>query len=672
MQGNVMIFLLRRRNCGSGISCHRIFCEGFVAQRSVDSWALCVCIVLLSLKLERRPFELGASSRLTSPELHFNLIQNNAANMEEDEDYEVEAPELAEDDPMRAYLPTAFGKKERKADVSAQIHRTKRALDKPASKEPPFSQALQLQEPASKDWGSDSDSDSDNQSDDEDEYPVSHELVLKTHERAVTTTTLDPSGSRLITGSVDCTIKLHNFASMTPTTVRAFKSVDPNLQKSSANSETHPINHVEFNPLSGGTFLCISAHPQGKIMNRDGEVLAEFVKGDMYLRDMHNTKGHISEITSGTWNPTNKDVCVTAGTDSTLRIWDVNFKRSQKDIIVHKSRAAGSAGRTRMTAVAWGSSVQGGNNVLVSAALDGSLVMWSGNGPYSRPAAELREAHTPNTWTGGLDISHDGRMVVTRGGDNTIKLWDTRKFKTPIVTTTHPSTSDHYSITNIKYSPNSTSIITGSATGHLHILNPGNLKAELVTPVTAGSPLITVQWHEKLNQIVTGSANGEVHVLYNPNTSFRGAKDVMSRAPKKRHVDDDPNFTTDLSLGLSGDTITAPGDSQYHASTSFAARHPTVGLTASGKSRDPRRPQMPLQTPFMKSQPDEQFIKDSINLSSMRDEDPREALLKYAELAEKDPLFTNAWKETQPKTVYANLEDEESEEEGPDKKRVKR
>jgi hypothetical protein len=35
-----------------------------------------------------------------------------------------------------------------------------------------------------------------------------------------------------------------------------------------------------------------------------------------------------------------------------------------------------------------------------------------------------------------------------------------------------------------------------------------------------------------------------------------------------------------------------------------------------------------------------------------RDEDPREALLRYAELAEKDPKFvTPAYKETQPTTI---------------------
>jgi WD40 repeat protein len=588
--------------------------------------------------------------------------------MSDDEDLEVEVPDLAEDDPMRAFLPQSFGKKAKQADIAAQIGRTKRAV----AEEPKPSKDAQeriAQEPASRDSTSSNEDDSDNSDDsdesDDDEFPVSHELVLKTHDRAVTTTSLDPSGGRLVTGSTDCTLKLHDFASMTPTTLRAFKSVDPNASKTSASSETHPIHHVEFNPLSGGTFLCVSAHPQAKIMNRDGEVLAEFVKGDMYLRDMNNTKGHISEVTCGAWNPVDRNVCVTAGTDSTLRIWDVNFKRSQKEVIVHKSRAAGSAGRTRMTAVAWGSPMQGGNNLLVAAALDGSLVMWSGDGPFSRPAAEIRGAHKPDTWTGGIDISSDGRMVITRGGDDLIKLWDTRKFKTPVVTVPHPSTSDHYSVTNIKYSPTSSSIITGSATGHLHILNPGNLKPELITPVTPGSPLITVQWHPKLNQIVTGSANSEVHVLYNPATSVRGAVDVMSRAPKKRHVDDDPNFTTDQSAGMAGDATTTGVNP-----TSFAARHPTVGLTASGRSRDPRRPQAPLVTPFMKSQPDEARITENIPLSSMRDEDPREALMKYAELAKSDPLFTNAWKSTQPTTEYAELSDEE--EDGPDKKRIKR
>ncbi|KAK2786421.1 hypothetical protein FQN51_003608 [Onygenales sp. PD_10] len=592
-----------------------------------------------------------------------------------------------DEETFKKFFPSGFGKQDKTTNVEAQIDRTKRVDAEPKRQQPAKlgdklaeetgddedatdrRSKQELNDRVDSDSDSDADSDdSDDSDEDEDEFPTSHDLVFKTHDRAVTTITVDPSGSRMITGSTDCTIKLHDFASMTPSTLRAFKSIEPSAKKQSAASEIHPVHVARFNPLYPSQVLVISATPQAKILSRDGDTITEFVKGDMYLRDMRNTKGHISEITSGAWSPTDYNLCVTAGTDSTLRIWDVNAGRSQKEVIVHQSRAAGSAGRTRMTAVAWGSPAQGGNNLLVAAALDGSLVMWGGDGPFLRPSAQVQGAHTKDTWTSGLDISPDGRLVVTKGADDTIKLWDTRKFKSPITTVPHSSGSKFFPTSNIQFSPSGANIITGSETGDLHILNPATLKPELSTPVTPGSPLITVLWHEKLNQIVTGSANGETHVLYNPSMSHNGAVLVMSKAPKRRHIDDDPNFTTDLSLGLAADSNTG----QLATSTSFASRHPTIGLTASGRSRDPRRPHLPMKTPFAKSQPDEKHIKANIPLSSMRDEDPREALFKYAEQAEKNPIFTSVWKETQPKPIFAELSEEEDEGAEPDRKKMKR
>lgn len=594
-----------------------------------------------------------------------------------------------DEEAFKKFFPTSFGKQERTANVNAQIDRTKRSevATKPRQleeNEATTTDQLALTDTANRDEkvrsstkddededdDDDDDSDDSDDDDDEDEFPVSHEMVLKTHERAVTTMSVDPAGSRLITGSTDCTVKLHDFASMTPTTIRAFKSVDPSTKKQSASQETHAIHYAAFNQLSAGHVLVVPATPQPRILSRDGETLTEFVKGDMYLRDLNNTKGHISEVTGGAWHPTDYNLCVTAGTDSTVRIWDANTGRSQKEVIMYKSKVAGSAGRSKMTAVAWGSPKQGGSNVLVASALDGSLLMWGGNGPFNRPSAEVRDAHTRDTWTSGIDVSSDGRLVITRGGDETIKLWDTRKFKQPITVAAHPSTSERYPSSNILFSPTSANIITGSETGHLHILNPATLKPELVTPVTPGSPLITVLWHERLNQILTGSANAETHVLYNPTMSTKGAALVMSKAPKRRHVDDDPNLTMDLSQGISGDNVVVGSNGVPHySSATWSARHPNVGLTASGRSRDPRRPHLPAQTPFAKSQPDERHIRENIPLSSMRDEDPREALLKYADKAEKDPVFTKAWKGTQPKTIYADISDEE---EGPEKKKAKR
>ena len=568
-----------------------------------------------------------------------------------------------EDDKLRSFFPTSFGGGEKGTNIEAQIDRTRRATRTAQVKQ---------EESDSHSSNNGTRSDEEDSDEEEDEFPTSHEIVFKTQEKAVTTITVDPAGSRMITGSTDCTIKLHDFASMTPTTLRAFKSVDPTAAKASANAETHPIHVAKFNPNSPSQVLVIAATPQARILSRDGEVVSEFQKGDMYLRDMNMTKGHVSEITAGTWHPTNWDLFVTAGTDSTLRIWDVNSKMRQKTVIVHKSRQAGSAGRSRMTAVAWGSQAEGGSSLLVATALDGSLMLWSGEGPYNRPSAEIKDAHKGGSWTSGVDISPDGRLVITRGGDDTIKLWDTRKFKQPVNSVAHSSTSAQYPDSNIQFSPNGASVITGSETGHLHILNPATLKAEIVTPVTPDSPLITVLWHDKLNQILTGSANAETHILYNPRLSSKGAVMIVSKAPKRRHVDDDPNLTTDLSQGISGDMVINPGTglAGIQAGNSYASRHPTIGLTASGKSRDPRRPHLPATTPFAKSQPDERSVKKNIPLSSMRDEDPREALLKYAEKAEKDPMFTNAWKRTQPKTIYAELSDEEAEE-GPEKKKAR-
>jgi len=558
-------------------------------------------------------------------------------------------------------LPDSFGRQQSIGlDAAAQIERARRIPLKIKSEKKQRKQDEEDEEAENNhdddEEEEDDDDDDDDDDEDEDEFPTTHGLTLKTHDRPVTTLCADPAGGRFLAGSTDGTIKMHDFVSMAPNALRAFKSIDPWCEKPSSKTESHAIHAIRFGPHWGGAFLCVTAHPQAQIISRDGAVLTEFVKGDMYLRDMHHTKGHISEITTGTWHLEDRNLVVTAGTDSTLRIWDVNNKRSQKDVIVFKSKAAGSGGRSRMTTVALSAQAQGAA-VIMSTALDGSLVMWPSNGPFTRPAAEVKAAHEPGTWTSGLAISADGRTAVTRGGDDAIKLWDMRKLTQAVVSIAHESTSDRFPTSNIQYSPNSDSIITGSATGHLHILNPGNLRAEHVTEVTPGSALIAVDWHPKLNQILTGSASGETNILFTPTRSTRGAIEVLSRPPRKRHFDDDPALTMDhTSLGFSPDSIVTPGAQRRVKS-----------------SRRKAQPQNMQQTPFMRTQPDEKHVQQNIPLARMLHEDPREALLRYADIAREDPMFTSAWKETQPVTEYAQISDDEQQaERARERKRVRR
>ncbi|CAG8920343.1 unnamed protein product [Penicillium salamii] len=161
-----------------------------------------------------------------------------------------------DEDAFNKFFPSSFGKQAKTIDVDTQIDRSKRVeVSAPKTDEKELSTSAAAAQPEAgddekKNSDSDSDDDSDDSDDDEDEFPVSHELVLKSHERAVTTMTVDPSGARLITGSSDCNLKLHDFASMTPSTLRSFKTVDPSARQTSASQDTHPVNFVAFNPIA--------------------------------------------------------------------------------------------------------------------------------------------------------------------------------------------------------------------------------------------------------------------------------------------------------------------------------------------------------------------------------------------------------------------------------------
>jgi len=65
-----------------------------------------------------------------------------------------------------------------------------------------------------------------------------------------------------------------------------------------------------------------------QVYDRDGRTKGEFVRGDMYIRDMRNTSGHLSGLTAAEWHPHKRHTVLSASEDGSLRIWDVtNFKK---------------------------------------------------------------------------------------------------------------------------------------------------------------------------------------------------------------------------------------------------------------------------------------------------------------------------------------------------------
>ncbi|KAI0361849.1 transcription factor [Trametes cingulata] len=477
---------------------------------------------------------------------------------------------------------------------------------------------------------------------DQPRFPISHELILKDHTKVVSALTMDPSGARVLSGSHDYDCKLWDFGGM-DWRCKPFKTWEP--------AGSYYIHDVKFSN-DGQQFLVISGTTQAKMYDRDGEELATYIKGDPYIRDMKNTAGHVAELTSCAWHPKDPQTFITSSLDSTIRIWDVENKRKQKTVIVVKSKERGA--RTKVNAC--GYSPDGG--LIGGACMDGALHMWQTKSNFVRPSMTIEGAHTKGTETGSLVFSVDGQTVLTRGGDDTVKLWDLRSFKKPLVTRSGLATL--YPHTNAIFSPDNRYVVTGAGAtvkggrGHLLFMKKDTL--ETVKDLEVDSTPVKVFWHSKINQILTGLSNGQICVLYSPDMSVNGAKLPLNKGPPRKAT------VEDMSDAVAAPTIITP-----HALPMF--RDSEIGRSTKRKREkermDPRkshRPELPVTGPGRGGRVGAsatQHVVQNLVRDTTRDEDPREALLKLAATADENPVWTAAWRANQPKPVFAPVEDEE-------------
>ncbi|EPQ30642.1 uncharacterized protein PFL1_01543 [Pseudozyma flocculosa PF-1] len=503
--------------------------------------------------------------------------------------------------------------------------------------------------------------------------PMSHEAVLESHSKSVSALALDPGGARIATGSFDYDLKLWDFGGM-DSTLKPFRSFEP--------AGSYPINDVAFSPHAGGEhLLCISATAAAKVYDRDGTELGTCKKGDPYLRDMRQTKGHVSELTAGAWDPSERGRFMTASSDSTVRFWHLDdLAAGQRDVIVVKSRERGT--RTKVTAARYAQE----GRILAAAGLDGALHWWDLRANLaSKPRGTVERAHESGCGISCITFSRDSNTLVTRGGDETVKLWDRRMFRSPAaVRAGLPSTA----MTDVVFSPDEKSVLAGVAAvplagesrgsknnnsnnnnnddddadddgagatrdtttgGAICVLSLPNLD-EVRRYSISPSSVLRLHWHTRLNQLFATTRAGNIHVFYSPEASVNGALLAVGRKPRQRNP-----FNVDLS------PVDVPADATLPQSNAAKRRRLEKMRADPVASRMPQRPMEGKGKGGRIGAAAMQHVVQNLyrTADDTRSQDPREALLKYAEQAEKDPIYTKVWKETQPKTLYAQDDDDD-------------
>ncbi|KAF8007231.1 hypothetical protein BT93_K1282 [Corymbia citriodora subsp. variegata] len=489
--------------------------------------------------------------------------------------------------------------------------------------------------------------DSDEEEEEENRYriPLSNEIVLKGHTKIVSALAVDHTGSRVLSGSYDYTVRMYDFQGMN-SRLSSFREFEP--------IEGHQVRNLSWSPTAD-RFLCVTGSAQAKIYDRDGLTLGEFVKGDMYIRDLKNTKGHISGLTWGEWHPKTKETILTSSEDGSLRIWDVNDFKSQKQVIKPKLARPG---RVPVTTCTWdreGKCIAGGIG-------DGSIQIWNLKpGWGSRPDIHVEKAHSDDIT--GLKFSSDGKILLTRSFDGSLKVWDLRLMKNPLKV--FEDLPNHYAQTNIAFSPDEQLFMTGTSVERESTI--GGLlcffdrsKLELVSRIGISPTCSVVQcaWNPRLNQIFATSGDksqGGTHVLYDPTLSERGALVCVARAPRKKSVDDfelKPVIHNPHALPLFRDQPSRKRQREKILKDPLKSHKPELPMNGPGHGGRVGASKGSLLTQYLLKQGG--MIKET-----WMDEDPREAILKYADAAEKDPKFTRAYAQTQPEPVFAKSDSED-------------
>ena len=392
--------------------------------------------------------------------------------------------------------------------------------------------------------------------------PVSHQVDLGGFSKAVTCLSVEPSGGRVLGGSLDFSLKLFDFGGM-DTRHAAFRSLVPEAG--------HAVVALTHSP-SGDRVLVATSGSQPRVLDREGKEVLRFVRGDMYLRDQSNTKGHTMEAACVAWHPADKNLVLSGSLDGTLRLWDLAGALALGQLVnkaVLKIRTAPGAPQGRLAVTACCFSFDG--KKIVAGCADGSLHIWAPP-MLTRTQALLRPAFgagvaVTSIATSGTAGGVAGGVLAARGADGSVQVWalsalvpsgslqqQQAQLAAPAPLWRMQGLESSSAAANIDFSPDGSLLVaaasaapamqqqqqqSASATARLcffKLEQPGAADAPCSPCLQisiAGAGASFVKWVASTNQIFVGTTAGSIRVFFDPQLSTKGAVLSAGRAPAR-------------------------------------------------------------------------------------------------------------------------------------------
>ena len=479
--------------------------------------------------------------------------------------------------------------------------------------------------------------------------PMSHVVrFYHTKKTSINALDIDNSNNRLVTGSSDGTVKIWDFNSLTRRP-KSNHSVDCSEEKD------FPVVSVSWAP-SGGFFLVCTESAQAKVISREGVEEISCLKGDNYLVDIRNTKGHTYGLRDGKWHPLEKNVFLTSSADSTLRLWDIYSKQLGIDSdIAHKNIFKVKTLKNKKIPINSCNFNRDGK-IIIGGVNDGSIQLFTTKSYL--PQIYIPNAHENNCEISSIVFMENNRNFYSRATDNTMKLWDLRKYTKPIkIFDNLPSKSYK---TEICLSPDEDYVLTGTSV--IKSKNKKNLEGEyskvkifstvsheLINSydILPNSSVISLKWRKKINQILVGTDNGYINIYFSPpNVSNGGIINSIFKRPKEYKEKQDlynapMPIITPVQLPLFEEKEFSR---QTYLEKIGAIQEPEEDNLISAKNFKPFSMSKPAKHNTLT-----QHIFKSLNKAIYEEGDPQEQLNKFGGNKGEGIWIEKAYKSTQPK-----------------------